>query len=265
MKISKDQYKAAGLTALVTGLIILILLLMAFRTPLPLPEEQGVVIEVGGGGGGGGGSLSTAIDNPEDYKLPSEPKPLEQILTQNTEPVDYVVPENRNLSQTKPVDENVNTKTNQTSQTSSQNNQQQVDERLRNFAWGQGKGNGKGSGDGSGQGSGSGSGTGGGAGSGAGTGTGGGTGPSYSLAGRSVRNLPVPAYDEEEQGIVVVTIWVDRDGNVTRAEPGAIGTTAKPGPLWELAKEAAMRAKFNKDGDAPEIQRGTITYRFVKK
>jgi hypothetical protein len=33
--------------------------------------------------------------------------------------------------------------------------------------------------------------------------------------------------------------------------------------LYEAAKQAALKAKFNADDNAPAFQQGTITYRFV--
>ncbi|MCF8228523.1 MAG: energy transducer TonB, partial [Bacteroidales bacterium] len=65
-------------------------------------------------------------------------------------------------------------------------------------------------------------------------------------------------------GKVVVTIWVDRMGRVTKAIAGAKGTTVSDLQLRKLAKDAALRAKFNPDPEAPEIQKGTITYNFIK-
>ncbi len=91
-----------------------------------------------------------------------------------------------------------------------------------------------------------------------------GSGISYDLGGRGHKHLPKPAYTSEDQGRVVVTIWVDRTGRVTKANAGAKGTTVSDMQLRNLAKEAAMRAKFNPDPNAPEVQKGTITYNFIK-
>jgi hypothetical protein len=33
--------------------------------------------------------------------------------------------------------------------------------------------------------------------------------------------------------------------------------------FWEEAKQAALKAKFNADNNAPAYQQGTISYRFV--
>jgi outer membrane biosynthesis protein TonB len=91
-----------------------------------------------------------------------------------------------------------------------------------------------------------------------------GDGISFSLAGRQAKQLPKPEYRSEEQGKIIVTIWVDRFGNVTRAEPGARGTNISDLNLREMAKKAALKAKFSPDPDAPEVQKGTITYNFIK-
>ena len=90
-----------------------------------------------------------------------------------------------------------------------------------------------------------------------------GSGPSFSLSGRSARSLPLPKYPGDDEGIVVVKITVDKYGKVTAAEPGARGTTIMDGRFWSEAKQAALKASFNADDNAPAFQQGTITYRFV--
>ena len=47
----------------------------------------------------------------------------------------------------------------------------------------------------------------------------------YDLAGRQARSLPKPKYDIQQEGIVVVEVTVDRNGNVTQAIPGVKGST----------------------------------------
>jgi hypothetical protein len=61
----------------------------------------------------------------------------------------------------------------------------------------------------------------------------------------------------------VVKITVDKFGNVTAAEPGVRGTTIMNQQFWNEAKQAALKAKFNADENAPAFQQGTISYRFV--
>lgn len=93
------------------------------------------------------------------------------------------------------------------------------------------------------------------------TGNGGGNG-NYSLAGRSSVALPRPDYKSNDQGTVVVQIWVDRNGNVTRAQYQPKGSNTSNGYLVNQAIAAAKRARFNADPAAPEEQKGTITYIF---
>jgi TonB family protein len=97
------------------------------------------------------------------------------------------------------------------------------------------------------------------------TGTGlGSSGNSFSLAGRSLSGtLPRPEYNLQEDGVVVVEITVDKNGAVTDAQPILKGTTTQNSYLWQKAKEAALKARFNSSASAPAYQKGTITYRFV--
>ena len=94
------------------------------------------------------------------------------------------------------------------------------------------------------------------------TGNGGGNGLNYSLAGRSNVALPKPQYNSNQQGRVVVRIWVDQQGHVTRAEYEPKGSSTTDGDLVAKAIDAARRARFNADPSAPDEQKGTITYIF---
>ncbi len=96
-----------------------------------------------------------------------------------------------------------------------------------------------------------------------GNGGGAGNGVSFNLSGRSALSLPKPYYPGNEEGIVVVKVTVNKYGKVTNAEPGARGSTTYNAQLVAAAKQAALKAKFNLDENAPAFQQGTITYRFV--
>lgn len=87
--------------------------------------------------------------------------------------------------------------------------------------------------------------------------------PNAKLAGRKpVGALPAPSFSAGEAGKVVVKIWVDNYGNVTKAQAGVEGTNTTNKTLWQAAYKAAMGAHFNMDGEAPALQEGTITYIF---
>ena len=63
----------------------------------------------------------------------------------------------------------------------------------------------------------------------------------------------------------IVHAGVDRSGNVISASPGKAGTTTNDPILREAAKAAALKAKFNSDPKAAEVQVGTITYTFIQQ
>ena len=94
-------------------------------------------------------------------------------------------------------------------------------------------------------------------------GAGRGNNPSFSLSGRSILGqIPLPNYNNNEQGIIVVDIEVDKNGNVISARAGGKGTTIGNITMRKEAEVAAKRAKFN--GITDNInQTGTITYRYV--
>ncbi len=88
-------------------------------------------------------------------------------------------------------------------------------------------------------------------------------GVSFSLTGRSSLVLPKPVFDIQRDGIVVVEVTVDRNGNVTHAIPGVRGSTTINEHLMNAARNAALRSKFDVKPDAPTFQKGTITYHFI--
>jgi len=90
-------------------------------------------------------------------------------------------------------------------------------------------------------------------------------GISYDLGGRGFQSLPVPKYEYQKEGRVVVEISVDRSGRVIQASPGAKGSTTLEEDLLNAAREAALQARFEPKPDAPVIQKGTITYNFLLK
>ncbi len=108
-----------------------------------------------------------------------------------------------------------------------------------------------------------GNGTGDGGGEGTGKGTGSGKGISFSLSGRKLIRTPQITDHSQETGKVVVDITVDKDGTVETAIPGGRGSTTTSAYLFRLAKEAAMKAKFNPSPEGADIQKGTISFVFL--
>ena len=89
-----------------------------------------------------------------------------------------------------------------------------------------------------------------------------GSGGNYRLGNRKALNMPMPEYDCNEEGRVVVSISVDQSGRVFAAQAGVKGTTNSAQCLLNKAKEAALKTKFNADSKAPEKQIGAIIYNF---
>ncbi len=95
-------------------------------------------------------------------------------------------------------------------------------------------------------------------------GNGGSGGISFSLNGRTLKSLVKPTYNSEEEGVVVVRIWVNPAGTVTRVQAGVKGTTTFDQKLWQTAESAARQSRFVPKESAPAEQVGTISYRFVR-
>ena len=82
----------------------------------------------------------------------------------------------------------------------------------------------------------------------------------YELKGRGVKTLPKPSTDFTQEGKVIVAIWVDADGNVIDAQ--VQGGTVSDKATQELARKAALKAKFTPAEDGTTKAKGTITYTF---
>jgi len=84
----------------------------------------------------------------------------------------------------------------------------------------------------------------------------------YYLGNRKPTNRPKPKYLCNEEGVVVVQIEVDVNGNVVKANAGIKGSTNTADCLVSQAKAAALKTKWQSDKNAPSKQIGTIKYRF---
>lgn len=118
--------------------------------------------------------------------------------------------------------------------------------------------------DGAGSVAGVGDGNGAGTGSGQGAGTGG-SGIGYNVGSRKALALPPPEYPGQKNGRVVVKVWVNKEGKVTKAQAGEKGSTLYDKSFLSASEQAALQAHFDVAADAPEQQVGTITYVFKLK
>ncbi len=267
--------KARGIFVSVTvhTLLLLMLYLSVIRTPLPIGGESGIEVNLGFSEDGMGDQQSL-IAAPEGPQLnqsemaaaaASSPVKSEQgnVITQSVEEAPVIQSKNQTSTTVSPTVDKQSTNTNITQEV-----RQSVDNKSMfpgKKAGTQGGGGGSNEGE-TGKAGDQGALTGNpfskNRGEGGSGGTTSGTGNTdYSLAGRSIVQKTTFTGKWENEGKIVVRIWVDKVGTVIRATAGAPGTTVNDSELWKKAEQAAMGAKFNHDTDGEVEQRGTITFR----
>lgn len=267
----KDSAKAWLWTLLMHLGLIASLFFLALRTPLPLPEEQGVEVALGYDQQGMGLAqpMASMPVSPANAQPPASAR--EEVATQNNEE-SIALPDSKKATK-KPKTETKPTETKPKSNTNPEpakkavvveKPQPQVDQKALFPGKDQRSGSQKSQGDGQVPGyQGNPNGT---PGATNFQGEGGsGSGISFSLTGRKANYLPKPSYDTQAQGKVVVKIYVNQKGEVTRAIAGVQGSTTTDQHLVKLAYDAAMRARFDLKNDAAEEQVGTITYVFIRQ
>ena len=259
----KNKVIAIAGTALFHAVLLLVFILLALRTPLPLPGEEGVEVNLGYTDAGMG-RVQQPVPQPAAAPAPRpQPTPQrEELATQTTEESvaipaqkeekkepkpEPVKPEPKPEPEPEPEPETPKVDPRALYQGRTQQTETGQSEGTTNQPGDQGRQDGS-------QDSPSYEGTG-----------GAGEGISFSLSGRSATHLPKPEYLPREQGRVVVTIWVDKNGTVVRASAGARGTTTADPQLRRAAEEAAHRARFSQNPNAPDEQTGTITYTFLRQ
>lgn len=244
-----NKVKSGICTAVIMALVVLVLLAFGYDPPDPPIPEEGVEVNIGDSDFGSG------LD-PEPASAASSntpPAAQNQVVTQNTEST-ASIPSSTNrgtitnpAANEEPQVENKEPEINRNALFTGKRNQSS-----QNGSGSEGNTSGTGN-----QGSPNGNQT-----STNYTGNGG-AGGNFSLKGRSAVSLPKPTYNSNQQGRVVIDIWVDQQGRVTRAEYNPSGSNTTNGYLVSQAKAAALKARFNADTNAQEEQKGTITYIFT--
>lgn len=301
MKLDKDKRRGLITTILIHALLLVFLIFVALRTPLPLPGEEGVEVNLGYDETGMGNIQSEEAPpkaEPEPQQQQTTPPPVdpepepepeeiieEDILTQDTEEAPSIKEEEKEeekpeeepekepeekkeevkeIIEEKPVEEVIDSTLVQAEPVEEiieKEPEPVVNKRaLYTGSTSDGRGTNQGVTDGGGdQGKPHGykdsdkyDGKG-----------GSGNGISFFLGGRGSLHLDKPTAKFNETGTVVVSIWVDRQGNVTKAQVNAKGTTVLDQNLRKIAVDAAYNSKFAEDPNAMESQRGTITYNFI--
>ncbi|MBK9291073.1 MAG: TonB family protein [Bacteroidetes bacterium] len=265
----KDRLIAAVAAIVLHALLLLALLFLALRTPLPLPAEQGVEVNLGYADQGMG-RIQPVQESAASQAAatPTAAQPArEEFVTQNTEEAPALPerrterPASRDLRPVRTEPAPRPQPETPPAQTPPAEPQPRVNERA--LFRGSGTGTTSGSEGITGQ-----------------TGDQGrpdglrevtrydgqggqGGGPAFSLGGRGARFLDKPGSNFREQGNVVVDIWVDKNGKVVRAEVSLRGTTIVDSNLRNQSVRAALNSSFTPDPNAPDLQRGTITYTFI--
>lgn len=247
MNTSSINRSSLAITLFFHGIAIALLFLLGLHTPLPLPSEKGILVNFGTTDDGSGNmepnqQTQQTLSNPQNTEENNISQDFEEAIAIKTN-------QNKKNKQTEPVN-----KTNQTEENKPTINQNALFPGNQNSnSNSEGEGNGTGN-----QGNPEGDPN---ALSHHGSPDGGGN--SYNLGGRGLKGgLPRPVYPGNEQGKVVVEIFVDRFGSVVKANAGIKGSTILSKPYLDAAYNAAIKAKFDPKPDAPELQRGTITYKF---
>lgn len=242
----KNKIISGIVTALIMAVVVAVLLAFGYDPPNPPIPEEGVEVNLGDSDFGSGLDPQP-VSQAAATQAPSSPA---QVATQRAEPAPNIGANTNTGNTVKPAIEQPKVETKEP-----EINQNALFTGRRNRQSGNGsQGVSQGSGD---QGKPNGNPN-----SNNYTGNGGAGGMNFSLAGRSNVTLPRPNYSSNDQGTVVIQIWVDRDGRVTRAEYQPKGSSTSNGYLVSQARAAALRARFNADPNAPDEQRGTITYIF---
>lgn len=267
----KNRWVGYGVTCSIHGALFILLWYAVLHTPDPPLSYGGMELSMSLGEPEMGGPNDIPTETPEAVPPTPENEPVqeEQMVTQDAEDVEVTAPkveEQKKTEVKKPVDKPIETPVEKPREA----DQRSLFKKKTTTTAEGGRGSGDiagnegrpdGDPDGSPDGNGHGNGLGG-SGGGTGTGHGDGNGIGYSLAGRYLSEKPEITDNSKETGKVVVSIVVDRKGNVIKATPGIKGTTNLTPVLLEKAKQGALQTRFSPNPDGPEEQYGTMTFIF---
>jgi len=258
-KAKKDKIRGVLGTDLVHLGVLALLLILGFSTPLPLPGEEGVEVNLGADMEGSG---FIQPEKPVTVQKTTPPPPqaktekVEEVVTQDIEEAPFTETTEEEIQEAEvveevieeePVKEEPQVNPAALYKGKSDESSKVTSEGITGKEGDQGKPTGS-------------------VDSKKYLGQGGfGDGPSFSLTGRKPRYLPSPSKTFQENGTVVVQITVNKYGKVVKAIAIDKGSNTTNTSLRKLAVEAAIKAEFNANRDAAEMQRGTITYHFVVK
>ena len=269
MKLTKEKILGLSGSLIFCIIMFLILWLSILKTVLPA-METGILVNFGndleGALGmyepmntGEGDNDLAEPDIPDVSEQPTLSTPQETAITQNIEQTASINAENRIKEEEKRKQEQLRKEQEEQKRQAELERQRQQQAINNQVAGAFGRGNTPSEGQGTGAGQGNQGSPQGSSDHGANSGVGG--YGDVALAGRRlVGSLPRPAYSVQEEGVIVVDITVNKNGNVISAIIGR-GTTIDNATLRNSALEAARKARFN-TVTANENLSGKITYRY---
>lgn len=233
---NKNKTIAAAITVTVHVAVVVLLFIMALTTPLPLPGEAGVEVNLGMYNEGMGVQQQQKPTKVAEVPKHKPEQVKEETMTQDTEEAPAIEepkpkkeePKINERALFKPVKPKEQPSSEGKTDTPGDQGNQNGGQNIANYD-GQG---------------------------------GSGGGPSYDLGGRNAKSLSRPSSDFNQEGTIVVEIFVNRDGRVQKTNIGK-GSTISDAKMQKAAMDAAKSSVFAPDKDAAELQKGTITYKFI--
>ncbi|PCJ25504.1 MAG: hypothetical protein COA97_07485 [Flavobacteriales bacterium] len=244
MELIQDKNSRSGMIGTILVHLLLLLLFVSFGMPYqdPPPVNEGaMMIDFGDSGGGPPSEENSSEENESssnDTETSESNSSQESVQTTENETIDLNASQNNSEETQETVSENLtnalealnNANNNSTSNNNNNSNSSNNSSNNSNST---------------------------------GPNTGSTNGIGFSLGGRGKISFKKPENPTQEDGKVVVDIVVDRNGKVLKAKSGARGSTTTNPILQKKAEEAALKAKFKKDINAPFEQKGTMTFVFI--
>jgi len=249
MELIQDKNSRSGVIGTILVHLLLLLLFVSFGMPYqdpPPPTEGAMMIDFGDAGGGSPAeenptenNESSASNSSNETQTSETNSSQENVQTTDNETVDLNASNNNTEAIEETVSDNLNSALDALN--NANNNNSNSDNNSNSNSDSNSNGNSSSNG----------------------SNTGPSSGIGYSLGGRGKVSFKKPENPTQEDGKVVVDIVVDRNGKVLKAKAGARGSTTTNPILQKKAEEAAYKAKFKKDPNAPFEQKGTMTFVFI--
>lgn len=251
----KRKRKATIITIVFHSIAAILFLFFGLEQPDPLPEEVGASIEFGWDTDAAGDAVADISPQPVQ-EVPQETTPVEPVVTENVveevatdETSDVAVPSEE---ESQPVQEVIEPVEEVPEEPQITDQLSDALNALSQPSGGGSQGDTEGEGD---QGNPEGT---------EGKGALGGGSGSWQLDGRSMLGgYGTKITDTKEEGTVVLNIWVDQNGKVTKVQPNLRESNTTSQYLINLAKNDVLKNfKFNGDPSASISQRGKVRYVF---